>query len=99
MRNAKLLLLTAILASVPGFAQMDPSGEWAPLFQEDFLERIPGPDIGDYLGLPINCAAIAGTRLSSHCPRINAGRIRPITPGAGPRTCASGKRWTGTRRS
>lgn len=57
MRNAKLLLLTAILASMPGLAQMDPSGEWAPQFHEDFLERIPGPDIGDYLGLPINDAA------------------------------------------
>ncbi len=62
MRNAKLLLLTAILAGVPGvsqigFAQMDPTGEWAPQFDEDFLERIPGPDIGDYLGLPINNAA------------------------------------------
>ncbi len=62
MRNAKLLLLTAILAAVPGvsqlgFAQMDPTGEWAPQFDEDFLERIPGPDIGDYLGLPINNAA------------------------------------------
>ncbi len=57
MRNAKLLLLTAILAGVPAFAQIDPSGEWAPQFDEDFLERIPGPDIGDYLGLPINNAA------------------------------------------
>src|SRR5579862_2202767 len=56
MRNAKLLLLTAILA-VPVFAQMDPTGEWAPQFDEDFLERIPGPDIGDYLGLPINASA------------------------------------------
>ncbi len=56
MRNAKLLLLTVILAA-PGLAQMDPSGEWAPQFDEDFLERIPGPDIGDYLGLPINNAA------------------------------------------
>jgi len=36
---------------------MDLSGEWAPLFHEDQLERIPGPDIGDYLGLPINEAA------------------------------------------
>jgi glyoxylase-like metal-dependent hydrolase (beta-lactamase superfamily II) len=57
MRNAKLLLLTAIVVAVPAFAQMDPSGEWAPQFDEDFLERIPGPDIGDYLGLPINDAA------------------------------------------
>jgi glyoxylase-like metal-dependent hydrolase (beta-lactamase superfamily II) len=57
MRNAKLLLLTTILVAVPAFGQIDPSGEWAPQFDEDFLERIPGPDIGDYLGLPINNAA------------------------------------------
>jgi hypothetical protein len=36
---------------------MDPSGEWAPRFDEDRFERIPGPEIGDYLGLPINDAA------------------------------------------
>ncbi len=36
---------------------LDLSGEWAPLFHEDQPERIPGPDIGDYLGLPINEAA------------------------------------------
>lgn len=57
MRNAQLLLLSAILTAVPISAQIDPSGEWAPQFHEDFLERIPGPDIGDYLGLPINNAA------------------------------------------
>jgi len=48
-----LLLLLATLAS----AQVDPSGEWAPRFHEDQPERIPGPEIGDYLGLPINAAA------------------------------------------
>jgi len=36
---------------------VDLSGEWAPRFHEDQPERIPGPDIGDYLGLPINAAA------------------------------------------
>jgi hypothetical protein len=36
---------------------IDLSGEWAPRFHEDQPERIPGPDIGDYLGLPINAAA------------------------------------------
>lgn len=41
----------------PASAQIDPSGEWAPRFHEDWLERIPGPEIGDYLGLPINAAA------------------------------------------
>jgi hypothetical protein len=38
-------------------AQDDPSGEWANVFHEDEPERIPGPEIGDYLGLPINAAA------------------------------------------
>lgn len=44
------------LGSVPAFAQMDLTGYWAPIFDEDQVERIPGPDIGDYLGLPINAA-------------------------------------------
>src|SRR5690606_19150126 len=32
-------------------------GYWDPIFHEDVDERIPGPSIGDYLGLPINDAA------------------------------------------
>jgi hypothetical protein len=43
--------------AVPVFAQLDPTGEWAPRFHEDQPERIPGPEIGDYLGLPINDAS------------------------------------------
>ena len=41
----------------PLLAQKDIAGEWDNRFDEDFLERIPGPDIGDYLGIPINAAA------------------------------------------
>jgi len=44
----------------PGWAAPtgeDPSGDWTPRFDEDWEERIPGPEIGDYLGLPINGAA------------------------------------------
>jgi hypothetical protein len=52
-----LLLLVTALVGVPAFAQRDISGEWAPRFHEDQPERIPGPEIGDYLGLPINDAA------------------------------------------
>ncbi len=44
-------------ASVPLFGQIDFSGEWAPRFYEDQPERVPGPELGDYLGLPINAAA------------------------------------------
>jgi len=50
-------VLAATLLAIPALAQLDPSGEWAPRFHEDQLERIPGPEIGDYLGLPINEAS------------------------------------------
>jgi glyoxylase-like metal-dependent hydrolase (beta-lactamase superfamily II) len=51
-RCAALLLGIAI----PALAQVDFVGEWAPRFHEDQPERIPGPALGDYLGLPINDA-------------------------------------------
>lgn len=54
---AFLLVVFTFLAVRPTVAQDDPSGEWAPRFHEDWPERIPGPEIGDYLGLPINPAA------------------------------------------
>jgi glyoxylase-like metal-dependent hydrolase (beta-lactamase superfamily II) len=38
----------------PAVAQVDLTGMWAPIFHEDQVERIPGPDVGDYAGLPIN---------------------------------------------
>ena len=52
------VLLVAILGVTrPALAQVDFSGEWAPRFHEDQPERVPGPELGDYLGLPINDAA------------------------------------------
>lgn len=50
------LALTAIAASSAS-AQVNLVGYWNPIFDEDFLERIPGPDVGDYAGLPITDAA------------------------------------------
>src|SRR5204863_5838876 len=52
-----LLLGVAVAFSEPAFAQADFTGTWAARYQEDFPERIPGPELGDYLGLPINAAA------------------------------------------
>jgi hypothetical protein len=37
--------------------QVDFSGQWAPLYHEDYPERVPGPELGDYMGIPINNAA------------------------------------------
>jgi hypothetical protein len=51
------LALALVLAARPVLAQVDFSGEWAPRFHEDQPERVPGPELGDYLGLPINEAA------------------------------------------
>ena len=45
------------LLSVPAFAQLDFSGQWAVRYHEDFEERSPGGELGDYTGLPLNDAA------------------------------------------
>lgn len=52
-----IAIVIITLVSLPAFAQIDPSGEWDPRYQEDNPERLAGPAIGDYLGLPINDAA------------------------------------------
>ena len=58
-RNFQRIVVCALLVigvASPAAAQVDLSGMWAPLFHEDQVERIPGPDVGDYAGLPINDA-------------------------------------------
>jgi hypothetical protein len=57
--RGRLFLAVLVLAgaAVPANAQVDFSGEWAPRFHEDQPERVPGPQLGDYLGLPVNDAA------------------------------------------
>jgi hypothetical protein len=40
---------------------MDLVGEWSPQFHEEQPERLGGPPIGDYAGLPINAAARQAT--------------------------------------
>src|SRR5579872_6566564 len=46
-----------LLICAPAFAQVDLSGQWSGRFHEDQEHRVPGPELGDYLGLPINDAA------------------------------------------
>lgn len=46
------------LATPPAGAQeVNFSGQWAPIYHEDGQERLPGPTVGDYMGLPLNEAA------------------------------------------
>src|SRR5436309_2221483 len=42
------------LTSVQALAQVDLSGNWVSRQHEDWQDRGPGPEVVDYLGLPIN---------------------------------------------
>ena len=66
MRAAGFIVSIVALA-VPGFAQfagsfnsngaLDLSGNWSPVLDEDVPERIPGPELVNYAGLPISDGA------------------------------------------
>jgi glyoxylase-like metal-dependent hydrolase (beta-lactamase superfamily II) len=46
-----------IAIAAPAAAQISLVGDWVGRYHEDNQDRIPGPDLGDYTGLPINDAA------------------------------------------
>lgn len=52
-----VLALILVAVAAPASAQIDFSGEWAPRIWEDQPERVAGPELGDYLGIPISDAA------------------------------------------
>src|SRR6185503_4748101 len=54
---AALFVATSGAAVAPAAAQMSLVGEWSPRYHEDQPERIPGPELGDYTGLPITDGA------------------------------------------
>jgi glyoxylase-like metal-dependent hydrolase (beta-lactamase superfamily II) len=56
MTRALGILLLMLIAPSPVLAQRDLSGNWAALYHEDQPHRIPGPDLGDYTGIPLNDA-------------------------------------------
>jgi glyoxylase-like metal-dependent hydrolase (beta-lactamase superfamily II) len=53
---AGALLALIFLTGSPALAQRDLAGNWTALYHEDQPHRIPGPDLGDYTGLPLNDA-------------------------------------------
>ena len=55
-------VLIAVFLSVttfPAFAQVDLSGVWNNQLHEDWPDRLFGPELGDYTGIPLNAAARA----------------------------------------
>ncbi|HXI31581.1 MAG TPA: hypothetical protein VNG89_24255, partial [Vicinamibacterales bacterium] len=58
-RRAMTIVLLAGMALAPAaaLAQVDLTGSWGARYHEDEPERIPGPALANFLGLPINEAA------------------------------------------
>lgn len=50
-------LMGMAVAAPPATAYLNLSGVWGVNYDEDNPDRIPGPELGDYAGLPINDAA------------------------------------------
>ena len=47
-------VLAAAAAPTPGFAQMELTGNYTGRLYEDYIERGPGSDLGDFTGVPLN---------------------------------------------
>ena len=71
MRKIALLLIGLICTTSPAFAQVDLTGSWAPRLYEDYIERGPGSDLGDFTGVPMTDEARAKDLLyTSNLPSI-----------------------------
>ena len=58
LRSIVLTLVLLVATTAPAAPQeIDFTGSWVPIYHEDGPERLPGPELADYLGLPINDAA------------------------------------------
>src|SRR5687768_12002046 len=50
-------LVVTLAAVAPVSAQqVDLSGMWSRLSHEDNIHRVPGPELGDFTGIPVNAA-------------------------------------------
>ena len=53
---ARAISILLLIVPTPALAQRDVAGNWAALYHEDQPHRIPGPELGDYTGIPLNDA-------------------------------------------
>jgi hypothetical protein len=54
MRALPLAMTLVVLAAAPAGAQIDLTGSWGSRLHEDYIERGPGADLGDFTGVPLN---------------------------------------------
>ena len=57
MRRILILAALLVCAPVTARAQSDITGEWAPLYHEDQVDRVPGLGPVDFAGLPLTDGA------------------------------------------
>jgi hypothetical protein len=53
MKRAVLFAFGLLAMSVPARAQIELSGSYVPILYEDYIERGPGSDLGDFTGMPL----------------------------------------------
>jgi hypothetical protein len=56
LKCGRWLAFLLVLVCAPSFAQSNFAGVWSSHVDEDWPDRIPGPELGDYAGLPLNAA-------------------------------------------
>src|SRR5258706_16312056 len=82
MRKIPLLFVAMLAAApLPAFAQVDLTGSWAPRLYEDYIERGPGSDLGDFTGMPVTDEARAKALLyTSNLPPTAQRQCLPQAP-------------------
>ena len=66
-----VIFLSLLAMSAPAFAQFELTGSYAPRLYEDYIERGPGSDLGDYSGVPLTDEGRAKALLyTSNLPSI-----------------------------
>jgi hypothetical protein len=56
VRTRGAIFVLAFVAAAPVAAQVNLTGQWTGFYHEDEPDRLPGPELGDYGGLPLNAA-------------------------------------------
>ena len=81
MMRLPALAAAVWLVSAPAFAQFDLTGSWASRLHEDYIERGPGADLGDYTGLPLTDEARARALLyDATIPSMQERQCLPMAP-------------------
>src|SRR6478672_12865585 len=57
IKGGCVLVLATLALSATARAQVSLVGEWSPRYHEDQPDRGPGPELGDYTGLPLTDGA------------------------------------------